>query len=85
MSVKTIGIALLGIGVAIFFGGGGLPVNGFSQSFNLYKEYQIAIRDKKEPSIDQKGSYYTYLFYFFGFSLISLGAVLILISYVVGE
>lgn len=85
MSMKWFGGGLMGLGAAIFLGGGGLPNRGFRRFPVLLSDYRQARSEKNEPTLEQKGAYYAYLSYVMGAVLAACGLVILSISYLFGE
>ncbi|MBL0208806.1 MAG: hypothetical protein IPP84_12935 [Propionivibrio sp.] len=87
MSMKWLGGALLGLGAAIFLGGGprGLPNRGFHEFPILLSEYRKESNEEREPTLEQKGAYYTYCCYVLGAVLAVCGALILSICYFFGE
>lgn len=85
MSIKAIGLVLVGIGAAILAGGGGLPNRGVREFKKLVSAYRIEKREGREPTVEQKGAFYTYCSYLVGGCLVSFGFVFLLVAFLVGE
>lgn len=85
MLLRQIGIGVLGFGVAVFFGGGGLPTKGFEEYPKLLEGYRTAKKENREPTLDQKSACHTHFCYIAGGYLMACGAAIYLISNIIGE
>jgi hypothetical protein len=84
MSLKLVGAGFVGLGGAIFVGGGGAPVRGFRKQSELLVEYREARKAGREPTLDQKGAYFTRACYAIGGACLAFGLVALLLAHILG-
>ncbi|MES2771654.1 MAG: hypothetical protein V4623_06690 [Pseudomonadota bacterium] len=82
MSVKQAGLMLLGIAAAIFIGG---PLSGFQGFFNNLAMYRKEKTEGREPTLEQRAAYHSFLCYVVSAALAILGGVMCLFSLIFGE
>lgn len=63
MALLEIGYLFVVIGFIVAISGGGIPPFGFRTGFRLFMEYKAKRAGGGEPTLDQKGAYYTFLSY----------------------
>jgi hypothetical protein len=81
--MKTFGLVLIGLGAASIIGGG-IPPYGFNQLPILLAEYKKAKAEKRTPTLDQQGAYYSSMAHRAGGLLVILGILIWFVGYLIG-
>jgi hypothetical protein len=69
---KDLCISLFFIGIIIVVCGGGAPIKGFKNNKKLMSKYRKSKALGEQTTLDQRGAYYTVLFYKIGGGIIGL-------------
>jgi hypothetical protein len=82
MSLKQIGLGLLGLGLAISVGG---PVSSFKGFFVMLSGYRKEKAEGRKPSQDQQAAYHSFVCYVAGGALVIAGSLIFLLDALIGE
>lgn len=84
MSLESIGLVLVGFGVAIVVAGGGAPNRGFRAFSESVSAYRLAKTERRRPTLEEEGAYYSYCAYVVGMCLIVCGVAAYFSSFMFG-